>query len=376
MDRLLLPYLRQDLKTKIIVLSGPRQSGKTTLAKMIDPDHEYVNYDSVEHRTILLERSWDRHRRLLILDELHKMKRWKAWLKGIYDTEGLNPSIVVTGSARLETHRKVGDSMAGRYFPFRLHPLDVKEVCSVLPGQEPGKVLEDLLRVGGFPEPFLKGTEGFYNRWRRTHLDIILRQDLIELETVRDILQIETLIELLRTRVGSPVSYASLARDLSCSDKTVRSWLTVLENMYVVFRVAPYHRNIARALHKAPKYYFYDVGQVKGDLGAKLENLVACALLKEIHFRIDCLGEPLTLNYLRTKDGLEVDFVLTRDDEPVLLMEVKWSDDQPSAPLRSYVERLRKPLGIQLVGQLKRAKTFPFGVEVRGAAQWLQRMAW
>ena len=235
-------------------------------------------------------------------------------------------------------------------------------------------MLDNLLELGGFPEPYLKGTKAFCNRWRRTHLDIILKQDLIELEDVRDILRIETLIELLRHRVGSPVSYASLARDLNCSDKTIKNWLTLLENMYVVFRVSRYHRYVARALQKAPKYYFYDGGQVKGDNGVKLENLVACALLKEVHYRVDCLGELWDLNYLRSKDGREVDFLLSRDDEVSLLIEVKWSQDQPASDLGYYMQRLSGARGIQLVKQLKREKTFPSGLEVRPASAWLQAM--
>ena len=168
MIRTLLPYIQEVLADKIVLLSGPRQCGKTTLAKMVQSDHDYVNFDSVEQRIILREQSWDRQRKLLILDELHKMKQWKGWLKGVYDTEGLTPPILVTGSARLETYRKVGDSLAGRYFPFRLHPLDTKEVCSVLPSTDPAMVVKRLMQVGGFPEPYLKGTTSYYNRWPPT----------------------------------------------------------------------------------------------------------------------------------------------------------------------------------------------------------------
>lgn len=374
MERTLAPHLRRDLPRKIILLSGPRQSGKTTVAKMLEPDHEYVNYDDAEHRTTLIDRSWDRGKKLLILDELHKMPRWKGWLKGLYDTEGLRPPIIVTGSARLETYRKVGDSLAGRYFPFRLHPLDLKEVHQALGAAAMPEALDRLLRLGGFPEPFLDGTEVFYNRWRRTHLDIILRHDLIELAEVQHIVQVETLIELLRSRVGSPISHASLARDLGCSDKTVKGWLLLLENMYVIFKVPPFHRNVARSLLKAPKYYFFDCARVKGDEGARFENLVAAALLKEVHLRVDTLGEDLHLRYLRTKDGRAVDFVLEQDGKARLLIEAKWSDEGVSPPLRYFAAQLPEARAVQVVAKLRREKTYPDRVEVRQASSWLAAM--
>jgi len=333
MERYLKKYIQEDLKEKIVLLTGPRQSGKTTLSKMLTSSFDYFNYDNAEHRLSLMEKSWDRSRKLIIFDELHKLKNWKSWLKGIYDTEKIPPSLIVTGSAKLDTYRKVGDSLAGRFFQFRLHPLDLKEIKNIIKPEDMESELERLLNIGGFPEPYLKESTRFYNRWKKSHLDIILKQDLIDLENVQQITAIETLIQLLKKRVGSPVSYSSLARDLQCSDKTVKRWLTILENMYVVFKIPPFHKNIARSILKSPKYYFYDTGQVLGGPGTKLENLVACSLLKEIHFREDCFGEQWHLYYLRNKDAREIDFFITSDDQPFLMIEVKWSDSNPTTLL-------------------------------------------
>jgi len=135
--------------------------------------------------------------------------------------------------------------MAGRFFQYRLHPLDLKEIRTLLKPESLDTALTTLMEIGGFPEPYLKDSKRLYNRWKRSHLDIILRQDLLDLENVRQISSIETLIQLLRKRVGSPLSYKSLAEDLQCSDKTVKRWLTMLETMYVIFRITPYHKNIA-----------------------------------------------------------------------------------------------------------------------------------
>ena len=371
MKRYLTNYILDDLKKKIVLLTGPRQSGKTTLAQMLSNNFDYLNFDNPEHRLGLIERSWDRSRELIIFDELHKLKNWKSWLKGIYDTEKATPWIIVTGSAKLDSYRKVGDSLAGRFFQFRLHPLDLKEIKAIIKPDDLEAALEQLLNTGGFPEPYLEGNTRFYNRWKRSHLYIIVRQDLIDLENVQQITSIETLIQLLRKRVGSPVSYNSLARDLQCSDKTVKRWLMILENMYVIFRVGPFHRNIARSILKAPKYYFYDTGQVIGDLGIKLENLTACALLKETHYLEDCYGEQVQLHYLMTKDGREVDFFITRNDAPFLMAEVKWADSSPNSNFSIFDKYFPGVKKVQIVGKLDREKTYPDGTEIRSAHNWL-----
>jgi predicted AAA+ superfamily ATPase len=227
------------------------------------------------------------------------------------------------------------------------------------------------MRVGGFPEPFLEDDETFYRRWRRSHLDIILRQDLIDLESVRDVQAIETLIELLRVRVGSPVSFASLARDLERDASTIKRWLALLENLYVVFRVSPFHRNIARALLKEPKYYFFDVGQVEGTEGVRLENAVALSLLKEIHALEDSYGVRSALHYLRTRERREIDFLVMVDQRPIWMIEVKWSDSEPSPSFRHFRRFVRPVDAIQLVGGPAREADFPDGPRIRDAARWL-----
>ncbi len=370
MDREITAYIRKDMGKKIMLLSGPRQSGKTTIAKALVPGYDYFNYDDAGHRLALKEKSWDRSKPLIIFDELHKMQEWKTWLKAVYDVEGIPPSYVVTGSANMEMFRKVGDSLAGRFFSFRLHPLDVREASTIM---EPREALARILRTGGFPEPFLENDQVFYARWKRSHLDVILRQDLLDLVTVSDIKAIETLIEMLRGRVCSPVSYANLANDLQKDPQTIKSWLTLLENMYVIFAVRPWHRNIARSILKEPKYYFYDTGQVKGDDGHRLENAVACAFHKRLDFLEDVMGQNRTLNYIRTKDGKELDFCIADDTGPTHIIEVKSGDADRSPAFDKFPELLKTAKAVQLVGKDTRRKTYPDGLLVENAADYLAR---
>ena len=370
MERYLKQALLADLERKVILLTGPRQSGKTTLSRMLSEDHQYLNHDLAEHRLLIAGKRWDREKSLIIFDELHKMNDWKSWLKGIYDVEGIPPRLLVTGSAKLDAFRKTGDSLAGRHFQFMLHPLDVKEAVDNT-DLEPEEIFRRLMTVGGFPEPFLDGSERYYNRWKRSHIDLILKEDLLTLTAVRDIQTIETLIEMLRSRVGSPVSVNSLARDLQKSPNTIQNWMRLLADLYVIFAVPPYHRNIARALLKQPKYYFYDNGMVIGDDSVKLENLVACALLKEVHRLEDVEGERLGICYIRDKEGREVDFVATKNRVPQHLIEVKWADTELSANLRRFLkdEPVKRT---QLVAEMTEAESYPSGERIVPARQFLR----
>jgi predicted AAA+ superfamily ATPase len=356
MHRYIEEQIKQDIIEKIVLLSGPRQVGKTTLSTQLIPSHIYLNFDSTKDRKIIIGEEWARDAPLVVFDELHKMKNWKSWIKGIYDTEGIPPALLVTGSARIETYKRGGDSLAGRFFSYRLHPLTVKEICHYLK-EEPKAALDKLIACGGFPEPYLKGTETFAKRWRRTHIDTIIREDLLDLERVRNIKSIEILIDLLRVRVGSSTSYSSLANDLQVSVHTVKHWLQILENLFVIFPVRPYHKNIARSILKEAKYYLYDTGAVDSDFAAKLENVIATALMRELHLLEDTTGSKVSLHYLRDKERNEVDFLTLIDNKPSFMIEVKASDDRFSKALFRFHNYLPLAEPVQLVYNLERKKS-------------------
>jgi len=375
LSRYIESQIKKYIDEKIILVTGPRQAGKTTMSKSLYTSYDYVNYDHRDHREKLSNKSWDRGKKLIIFDELHKMTGWKQFLKGVFDVEGIPPNILVTGSAKLDTFRKVGDSLAGRFFKYRLYPLDLKELKQNNPKLALDESLDQLMQLSGFPEPFIKGTETFYRLWKNTHLDVIIREDLTDLSGIRHISDIETLIQLLRKRVGSPVSYASLSEDLQVSPKTVKHWIQVLENLYVIFKVPPYHKNIARSLLKEPKYYFFDNGMVNKDDGIKFENVVANALLKECHFLEDSLGVEAKLFYLRTRQGNEVDFLVTIDEKPVLMTEVKLSDSNLAKDLVYFSKFFTDIKRVQLVKNLSSAKSYPDGIRIEPGAKWLSTLS-
>lgn len=369
MRRYLEEPIKKDLKEKIVLLSGPRQVGKTTLSRQLLSPFVYLNYDAAQDRAMLKREEWDKSAALVIFDEIHKMKNWKSWIKGIFDTRGVPPALLVTGSARLDVVRKGGDSLAGRFFPYRLHPLTVREIREYLDGNTKD-TLDRILRLGGFPEPFLKNDADEARRWRRTHIDTIVRGDLLDLENVRDIKTIEILIDLLRSRVGSRTSYASLAEDLQVSAHTVKRWLGILEGLCLVFSVKPYHRNVARSLLKDPKFYLYDTGAVEGDMGARLENAVAGALLRELQLIEDTRGNRTALHYLRDKEKNEVDFLAVIDGRPVLMAEVKASDDSFAPSLFRFKRAVSGAKTVQIVHGLARKKNRD-GVDMLAAHDFL-----
>lgn len=373
MERYLSSFIKKDSSKKIILLSGARQSGKTTLAKQLFKSYDYFNFDSSEDREALLKKQWKRDVEAVIFDELHKMPKWKSWLKGIYDTEGNKPHLFVTGSANLDTFRKVGDSLAGRYFQYRLHPLDIEEGV-VYWQNNPQEVFHRLMNCSGFPEPFLEGDINFYKRWQKSHLDIILRQDFLDLYSIRSIKSIELLVDLLKPRIASPVSYSNLARDLQVDPKSVQNWLTMLENIYAIFRITPYHNNIGRSLLKEPKFYFYDIARVP-DEGARLENLVAASLLKRIQFLEDAYGHKGRLHYLKTKDGKELDFLVLLNDNPVLCIEVKTSDNNLSKSFNYFRKFIEGAQCVQLVLNLKREYDTQEGIQVRDLVSYLSSLS-
>lgn len=371
MERYQKKLIKQDLEKKMVFLAGPRQAGKTTLAKQIATEFSsslYLTYDRIADREIILKEAWLPSVELLIFDEIHKMPQWKNYLKGIYDTKAPNQKILVTGSARLEIFKHVGDSLAGRYFLHRLLPLSPAECYKV----QVDYTIDRFLERGGFPEPFLTVDAVDANRWRLQYIDSLLNIDVLDFEAVHSLKTMRLIFELLRERVGSPISYTSIAEDVSASPTTVKKYIQILEALYIVFRVTPFSKNIARSLLKEPKIYFFDTALVNGTQGARYENFVATSLLKHVFAKVDALGENYSLCYLQTKEKKEVDFAIISEDLLQTIIEVKYSDDAVAPSLHYFYEKYH-PHAIQLVKELKRER-IDKNIEIRSCQSYLQAL--
>jgi predicted AAA+ superfamily ATPase len=371
--RYLLPRLRADLQKKMVLLAGPRQCGKTTLAKsLLDENGQYLNWDIVKHRKIIRELAWTKDASLVVLDELHKAPKWKNLLKGVVDEFGNKPPILVTGSARLDAFRKTGDALTGRHYFYRLHPLDIAESKTFLPKLTLDARVQRLLKSGGFPEAFLNPDEA--PRLRGDRMDLVIREDLRDLSRISSWRGAADLVELLRERVGKPVNYDNLAQDLGISGPTAKSWVELLEKLYIVFLLKPYSSRLARSIRKDRRVFFFDCAAAYDDTGgAQLENLVASCLLKYIDFKKDTAGENWELFYLRDKEQREVDFVVTLNRRVHWLIEVKSSDDAVSSNLKYYSEKLRPVQALQLVLRLDRPLE-KAGIKILPLGKWLEAL--
>ena len=332
MRRYLQSRVESDLSEKMVFLGGPRQVGKTTLAKAVLPDPGgYLNWDIPAQRERILRRELP-DTRAWIFDELHKNRRWRNLLKGLADEFGAERKILVTGSARLDLYRFGGDSLQGRYHYLRLHPLSWAELGSNAPGD-----LETLLTLGGFPEPFLRGSAARARRWSIEYRSRLIREEVTSLESVRDLGALERLALALPERVGSPLSRNALREDLELNHQTVSRWLDIFERLYAIYRLPPFGAPRLRAVKQEQKHYHYDWSVVP-DEGPRFENLVASHLLKWIHWQLDTEGRELDLRYFRDVDGREVDFVVVERRRPILMVEVKLAAE-PAAPALRYLKR-------------------------------------
>ncbi len=360
---------------QMIFIAGPRQGGKTTFTRILAEDFRnslYFNWDIIDDKRNLIENPSfyeEVHRRdnsvpLIIFDELHKYSNWKNYLKSVYDRDKSNYKFVVSGSGRLDMYQKGGDSLAGRYFIFYLWPFTLAELAGNnlafeqfladpievrASPNETRTIWNKLIRFSGFPDPYLDGTEEFYRIWSNTYKKQLLREDIRDLASLRNIEDVETLFSLLPSKIGSPLSMASLSRDIHVSFDSVRSWIEIFENFFLVFRIAPWTGKISRAITKEKKLYLLDYAGIDSP-AAKFENMVALELFRAVSNWNDLGLGNFALHYIRNREKEEVDFLISNNHNPLLLIETKLSDDHASKSLKKFQKVLNIP-AVQLVNK-------------------------
>lgn len=400
MFRTLLAYLKEhpEFFRKILMIAGPRQVGKTTLLQQFPfilqtTNSRYLNWDNDDDRELILKKKTSRFlgemltksNPLLLLDEIHKYPRWKNYLKGIYDTHKNSLTMAVSGSSKLDTYRKGGESLLGRYWLFRLNPLTLAEILqeenfgvpkafSITSSSQAEKTLEALLTKGGFPEPYYTLTPEQVVRWRSLRKEVLVKGDLRDLSRIQELTGLRTLMDMLPSRVGSVLSLNSLREDLEINHATITNWLKWISTIYYCFTIAPYARSFPRALKKGPKLYLYDWSEI-GDEGARFENFTACHLKKACDFYTDTGKGNFDICYLRDKEGHEVDFLILRENKPWMLVETKLSDDQPGKGLIYFANRISHEHCVLLVQKEckpRRQKVGDLNVWVTGAAPFFK----
>jgi predicted AAA+ superfamily ATPase len=360
----------------MIFIAGPRQAGKTTLSKLIARSYTnnyYFNWDIAEHRTLFFSnpvffesiKRKDTSNPLIILDEIHKYKDWKNYLKGIYDQFHEDYKFIVSGSGRLDIYQKGGDSLAGRYYMFHLFPFTIAELgsnnvkieaflenplnISMEHAKKNKEIWNTLSDLSGFPEPYLSGKATTYRRWSNTYSRQLIREDIRDIVDMKSIIDVETLYLLLPSKTGSPLSVQSLANDLKVSYNTVRNWLDVFERFFLVFSIPTWTEKITRAIQKERKVYLWDAPRIKAP-SARFENMVAIELYRAVTLWNDMGYGDFSLHFIKNKEKQEVDFLLANYREPFLLIEAKIADEQPSKSLQIFQRALNIP-AVQLTNE-------------------------
>lgn len=356
---------------EMMFIEGPRQVGKTTVsltANALTDRLTYLNWDDQDHREIILSGTSAianysgvneiyTKKPIIIFDEIHKFKKWKNFLKGFYDSYHEKINIIVTGSSRLKIYKPGGDSLMGRYFRYRVHPLSVAECLNQKINdkeiQNPFKLDEQtfltLFRFGGFPKPFLKHSSNFSIRWQQLRQEQLIREDIRDSSRIQEISQLELLTLVLKEHSGQLLNLSNLAVKIQVSVDTIRRWIKILEAFYFCFLLKPWRKNVIRSLIKEPKIYLWDWSVIE-DEGIRAENFIASHLLKAVHFWTDLGMGNFELFFLRTKEQKEIDFLVTKNNKPWFLVETKLSDNQPlSKNLIHFQKELSVPHAFQVI---------------------------
>jgi len=302
----------------VVTITGPRQSGKTTLLKNVFPDKRYVSLEDPDTRQLALSdpRTFlNQSDTGLIIDEIQRAPELVSYIQDIVDNLQKPGYYILSGSQQFELSQTISQSLAGRTAILRLLPFSLNEIQVV----SPNSTIEEILYKGFYPrvynQPLVNPTR-YYSSYLETYIERYLRQ----LINVKDLRQFELFVRLCAGRVGQVFVASNLANEVGVTVPTIQSWLSILEASYVVYLLQPFYANINKRLVKSPKLYFYDVGlaaflsginepyqlfnsPLKGSL---FENLVVLEMLKNKYNRF----KPYQLYHYRDSNNNEVDLIL------------------------------------------------------------------
>lgn len=377
-------YLADEVKLlthgqhKMAFISGPRQAGKTTFAKMLLNERnsdQYYSWDERKSRQAWIKSPSSslntgdvKTTPLIVLDEILKAPQWKCNLRGLYDTVNSSVDILVTASAQLNVPSRRKDSLFGRYHHFRLHPFSLAEVTGRSASFDLNTCVEQSLlhpettqnasaaeydalwSFGPFPEPLFSGEAHTLSLWHRERIERIIDDDLRDISQVRELNPASTLAAILPDRAAGTLNVNALRKDLEVAHSTMQSRLELLKQVYYIFEIKPYHHNIPRALIKEGKLYLWDWSTIE-DPVARFENLIASHLLKLADYLTDTGLSQVDVRYIKNRQKQSIDFLLVKDGQPWLPIEAKQSQTSPSQKWSYFLKHLGLDFGIQVINK-------------------------
>jgi len=339
-------------KYPVLTLTGPRQSGKTTICRLVFSDLPYANLEDPETREFAQTDPKGFLRRFpkgAVIDEIQRVGTLTSYIQVLVDDPHFKGTFVLTGSRNFAVRSSVDQSLAGRTALVTLLPFSYEELSTKWPNFS----INDLLYHGFYPRIHDKALNP--TQCLADYGSTYVERDLRQLSLIRDLTSFQRFLGLCAGRIGQLLNYESLANDTGVSHATVREWISLLEASYIAFRLPPFYRNISKRLIKSPKLYFYDVGLAAYLMGIDspsqisthplrgmlFENLIVCEVLKFFQHR----GRRPGLLFYRDSNGIEVDLLVPHGPH-FLPLEIKSAETITSdffKGLRRFKEDVGEP---------------------------------
>lgn len=360
--RNLIKHLKQMLKKfPVISLTGPRQSGKTTLLKEFFQDYKYFNLERLDLREIILsdplgflKSSGEK----IILDEVQNIPEIFSYIQVVSDERGTNGQYILSGSQSFLLNEKISQSLAGRVSINHLFPFDITE----LPKHFEKNYLQ-LIYTGLYPRIYQNSINpvDFYPSYLQTYIE----RDIRTLKAVENLNIFTRFLSLCAGRTGQILNFTSLANDTGISVNTAKSWLSLLETSFIIYLLKPYHNNFNKRIIKAPKLYFYDTGIVCSLLrindikslrnhhlyGALFENFIISEITKQIYHS----GKHPNIYYYKESNGKEIDCIIEMSSNKIVAVEIKGGETFS----KDYLKNLVKIFNSKKSNEIKKYLVYP-----------------